>query len=161
MFTSRVLRCFVMRGLVKKCTRVLPDTVGRSFVAFDIRRATSYPNTTLHIPILQNRMLSNKTSIGQIKPVLSIIFTCNVCQTRQAKTMSKKSYEQGVVLIRCDGCENLHLISDNLGWFRDKKTNVVDILKEKEEEVHTLSDVDMLDLADLDLFKRSSEEDGS
>ena len=72
--------------------------------------------------------------------------------------MSKKSYEKGVVLIRCDGCENLHLVADNLGWFRDQKTNVVDILREKEEEVRTLSDVDMLDLTDLILLRGSSDD---
>ena len=104
------------------------------------------------------RMFSDKTSIGQIRPTMSIIFTCNVCQTRQAKTMSRKSYEKGVVLIRCDGCENLHLVADNLGWFRDQKTNVVDILREKEEEVRTLSDVDMLDLTDLNLLRGSSDD---
>ena len=72
--------------------------------------------------------------------------------------MSKKSYEKGVVLIRCDGCDNLHLIADNLGWFRDSKTNVVDILREKEEEVRSLSSVDMLDLSDLGLLQGSSGE---
>jgi flavoprotein len=106
-------------------------------------------------------MLSDKTTIGQIKPTMSIIFTCNVCKTRQAKTMSKKSYEKGVVLIRCDGCENLHLIADNLGWFRDNRTNIVDILKEKEEEVQTLSGVDLLDLTDLGLLKGAPRDDGT
>jgi len=72
--------------------------------------------------------------------------------------MSKKSYEKGVVLIRCDGCDNLHLIADNLGWFRDSKTNVVDILREKEEEVRSLSSVDMLELSDLGLLQGTSGE---
>jgi len=93
---------------------------------------------------------------------MSIIFTCNVCKTRQAKSMSKKSYEKGVVLIRCDGCDNLHLIADNLGWFRDEKINIVDILKEKEEEVQIMSDVDLLDVTDLGLFKTTrTGEDGT
>jgi len=72
--------------------------------------------------------------------------------------MSKKSYEKGVVLIRCDGCDNLHLIADNLGWFRDSKTNVVDILREKEEEVRSLSCLDMLELSDLGLIQGTSGE---
>jgi protein import protein ZIM17 len=51
-------------------------------------------------------------------------FTCSKCETKQAKTFSKESYTQGVVLVRCDGCNNLHLIADNLGWFRDTKVNI-------------------------------------
>jgi len=35
-----------------------------------------------------------------------------------------------VVLIRCEGCDNLHLIADNLGWFRDERVNIEDILRE-------------------------------
>ncbi len=58
------------------------------------------------------------------KGLLMIMFTCNVCQHRQGRTFSKDAYEVGVVLIRCEGCENLHLIADNLGWFRDEQVNI-------------------------------------
>lgn len=51
-------------------------------------------------------------------------FTCNKCETQQAKTFSKEAYNKGVVLIRCDGCDGLHLVADNLGWFRDKSVNI-------------------------------------
>ena len=51
-------------------------------------------------------------------------YTCGVCSTKQARTFSKDSYNKGVVLIRCEGCDNLHLVADNLGWFRDKNTNI-------------------------------------
>lgn len=51
-------------------------------------------------------------------------FTCSKCNTKQARTFSKDSYEKGVVLLRCQGCDSLHLIADNLGWFRDQRTNI-------------------------------------
>ena len=51
-------------------------------------------------------------------------FTCCKCETKQARTFSKESYNKGVVLLRCGGCDNLHLIADNLGWFRDGSTNI-------------------------------------
>ena len=78
-----------------------------------------------------------------------IAFTCSVCGLRQvrpndrlfrltkdgglpqSKSMSKRSYEQGVVLITCDGCKNRHLIADNLGWFGEEGANVESILQEK------------------------------
>ncbi|CAK7325436.1 unnamed protein product [Dovyalis caffra] len=48
---------------------------------------------------------------------LAMIFTCKVCETRSVKTVSRESYENGVVVARCGGCNNLHLIADHLGWF--------------------------------------------
>jgi len=65
-----------------------------------------------------------------------IMFTCNVCQNRQGRTFSKDAYEVGVVLIRCDGCDNLHLIADNLGWFRDEQVNIEQLMKEQGKKVY-------------------------
>ena len=42
-----------------------------------------------------------------------------------------------MVLIRCDGCDNLHLIADNLGWFENdgvykgNNINIETIMKDK------------------------------
>lgn len=62
-------------------------------------------------------------------------YTCNICENRSNKIISKQAYQNGVVLVRCDECKNLHLIADNLGWFCDEKVNVEDLLKEKGETV--------------------------
>ena len=64
-------------------------------------------------------------------------YTCGVCSTKQARTFSRRSYEQGVVLIRCENCDSLHLVADNLGWFQDKKVNIEQIMARKGENVHT------------------------
>jgi len=61
-------------------------------------------------------------------------FTCTVCETINKKQFSRQAYEKGVVIIRCDGCQNLHLIADNLGWFGEEK-NVEEILRKKGETV--------------------------
>tara|TARA_B110000285_G_scaffold232209_1_gene302725 strand:+ start:319 stop:555 length:237 start_codon:yes stop_codon:yes gene_type:complete len=77
-----------------------------------------------------------------------MMYTCDakkedetICGTKQARTFSKDSYQNGVVLIRCEGCEKLHLIADNLGWFENdgvykgKNINIETLLADKGETV--------------------------
>jgi hypothetical protein len=59
-------------------------------------------------------VVESKLPSGHIPGRFAIVYTCEVCQLRSAKTFSKHSYMKGVVLIRCDGCDKLHLIADNL-----------------------------------------------
>ncbi|KAJ1694653.1 hypothetical protein LUZ63_011351 [Rhynchospora breviuscula] len=65
---------------------------------------------------------------------MAMIFTCKVCETRSMKTASRESYENGVVVARCPGCNNLHLIADRLGWFGETGS-VEDFLAAKGEDV--------------------------
>nr|KAJ3419295.1 hypothetical protein HK105_007126 [Polyrhizophydium stewartii] len=64
-------------------------------------------------------------------------FTCKVCGQRSHKSMSKKAYTSGVVIIKCDGCKNMHLIADHLGWFDSMNPpgTIEDILRAKGETV--------------------------
>lgn len=65
---------------------------------------------------------------------LAMIFTCKVCETRSIKTVCRESYEKGVVVARCGGCNNLHLIADHLGWFGEPGS-IEDYLAARGEEV--------------------------
>lgn len=71
---------------------------------------------------------------------LVLMFTCTVCDTRSTRSFTKKAYNEGVVLLRCSKCDNLHLIADNLGWFNDEPTNIETIMEEKGEKVLKIQD---------------------
>ncbi|XAR72126.1 hypothetical protein NMG60_11018652 [Bertholletia excelsa] len=98
-------------------------------------------------PALEFNAISNlKTSP---RHDLAMIYTCKVCETRSIKTVCRESYEKGVVVVRCGGCNNLHLIADHLGWFGEPG-NIEDLLAARGEEVKKGS-VDSLNLTLQDL----------
>lgn len=85
---------------------------------------------------------------------LAMIFTCKVCETRSIKTVCRESYEKGVVVARCGGCNNLHLIADHLGWFGEPGS-IEDFLAARGEEVKKGS-IDTLNLTLEDIAGRKS-----
>ncbi|KAL0059051.1 hypothetical protein AAF712_014228 [Marasmius tenuissimus] len=87
-------------------------------------------------------LTSSQALPTSIEPKLSMTFTCTVegCGTRSTHEFTKRSYERGIVLVQCPGCENRHLIADHLGWFKEsteegKLRTVEDLLRAKGEKI--------------------------
>ncbi|OQR84851.1 hypothetical protein ACHHYP_12639 [Achlya hypogyna] len=81
-----------------------------------------------------------------------MLYTCTVCDTRAAKTISKQAYYNGVVLVRCPKCENLHLIADRLGWFEDDSYDVEGVLKAKGGQAKIVTGDNILELTEADIL---------
>jgi len=92
---------------------------------------------------------------------LAIVFTCSVCSTRSAKKFSEQAYNHGVVLVRCPGCQNLHLIADRLGFFTDDEIDgdgdgtgwdIQKALEKRGDDIVAVTDDNVLELTMADVL---------
>ena len=120
--------------------RVLEDVARR--VRSADQTATALPPDTAQPPDMALPSGATLTS----GPKMILRFTCTHegptspppgTQRTHTRTISKRSYEEGVVLVRCGCCNRPHLIADNLGWFGDIE-NIEGILAERGEDVQRI-----------------------
>ena len=58
-------------------------------------------------------------------------FTCNLCETRNAHSVSRKAYTKGTVIVTCPNCKATHLVADNLNWIEDDFRNLEDFMAKR------------------------------
>lgn len=103
-----------------------------------------------------NNNEDGKVVIGNINfnRLLTLVFTCRVCNTRAARQFSYHAYTKGIVILQCPGCNNNHLIADNLGWF-DKGRNIEEIMMKKGETIKMITNRDEIPESDLEFVKEA------
>lgn len=67
---------------------------------------------------------------------IGISFTCDAagCGERVTKSVNRRSYEKGTVLIQCPSCKKHHVIADNMGMYAPLtggKKNIEEIAKDE------------------------------
>lgn len=70
-----------------------------------------------------------------------------MCETRSAKQFTERSYTHGVVLVRCPGCENLHLVADRLGYFGSEDFDLESIVKQNGHDYKAFNDENVYELS--------------
>ena len=58
-------------------------------------------------------------------------FTCKLCETRNAHSISRRAYTKGTVIVTCPGCDATHLVADNLNWIEDDFVNLEKYMAEQ------------------------------
>jgi mitochondrial protein import protein ZIM17 len=106
----------------------------------------------------KEELSENQSSFSDVPGVKSqgekyaMVYTCTVCNTRSVKQISKQGYHHGCVLVRCPGCQNLHLIADHLGIFESKGWTIESYLAENGENVRKVDDGGVLELTREDIL---------
>lgn len=85
----------------------------------------------------------------------AIVYTCKVCETRSSKQISKQAYHHGVVMLRCPGCQGLHLIADHIGMFEDKGWDIQKFLAAQGDKVEVMTQDSMFEMTWKDVVGKS------
>lgn len=155
-YTSGATTFSVPPGHIGRC--VTSPTRPRAMFSIERNQATqrlsacmsSAPDGQLPPPFdeSQTSAESSKGGEGEEKTVLGsvgmdrigVVFTCTAdnCGQRIVKSVRRRSYESGTVVVKCPKCDKIHVVADNLGMYAGitgGNKNIEEIAKAKGQSV--------------------------
>lgn len=106
---------------------------------------------TMHMPALPPAGADGDDASSQpemqpyiaLRRSMRLAFTCKVCDTRNEKLINRHCYKEGIVIVRCTGCDSNHLIADNLSWVHPGFGSLEEWAERQEDRVVTrITDAD-------------------
>lgn len=81
--------------------------------------------------------------VGAERIGISFVCTAENCNTRIAKSVRRRSYEKGTVIIQCPTCKKHHVVADNFGMYSsltNGRVNIEEIAKAQGQSVTRVDD---------------------
>lgn len=87
-------------------------------------------------------------------------YTCKICDTRNSIKVTRIAYRKGIVIAKCKGCDNKHLIADNLNWlsgfdYDNGERNIEQFMENRSEESECAKE-DLVVRVDKEVFDLES-----
>ena len=123
--------------LVRRCSTDQALAAALARVLERVQRTNAATRVVSHFAEAEGAQ--RPTGVRTVGEKMLLRFTCTHAAADEArmttKLISKRAYERGVVLVRCDCCDRNHLIADHLGWFGEEGQTVEDIMHARGEAV--------------------------
>lgn len=141
------------RGIDREIERALERDANRDACAHTHMESTNLSKDSSPSPSsISSASFSDLPGAVHASHKLAVIYTCKKCNTRSGKMIGKQAYDHGVVLVRCPGCNNLHLIADRLQFFTDESWDIEGGLERYGESVQAVNRDNILELTPKDIL---------
>eukprot|EP00956_Cyclotella_meneghiniana_P034820 scaffold108453_cov38-Cyclotella_meneghiniana.AAC.1 len=148
--------------MIKTLGTAYPDFCGRTlrsnYYCDSNNDGISSTNMANHLSEISNGIKISADQIASRK--FQLQYTCKICNTRNSIKVTRIAYRKGTVIAKCKGCNNKHLIADNLNWlngfdYDSGERNIEQFMENRSEESECANE-DLVMRVDKEVFDLES-----